>query len=108
MRTIALTAIACALIGSAAAEEGCIWAKEIDGFKDATRTSIVLTDGGQEYLAEFQGTCVGIELAEGLAVEAATSCLMEGDKIVFRDASGSPQRCFIQSLTKVEKTKKPS
>lgn len=109
MTRILLAALAAAALmgpASAARSEGCIWADRIDGFSDAKREAITLSQGGRDYRAAFQGDCVGIEWAEDIAVVAHTQCLEAGDKISFHDAGSIPQHCLIKGLSRIEKPAK--
>lgn len=79
-------------------KSSCLWAAHIDGFQDVTRDSVVLTMGSRRWRAELAGPCTGLNFAEKLAAVSATSCLREGDKIVYQDA-GMKLSCFITSVT---------
>lgn len=76
----------------------CLWASQIDGFQDVTRDSVILTIGSRRWRAELAGPCSGLNFAETVAAVATTSCLSEGDKIIYHDA-GMERTCFITSLT---------
>lgn len=99
-----LMAVLAAGPAMAAKGEGCLWADRIDGFRDATSTSIVLTVGGKAWKAETAGTCVGLNWANSVATVAKTSCLSEGDSIRFVDNGNFSRRCMISSIEKIEKT----
>ncbi len=105
MKTLSLLIAVAALAGSAAAEktDRCLRTSLIDGFKNATDSSVVLTARRDDYLVETVGTCIGLREVLGLSVKAATSCLGVGDSLIFNSAGGMSQRCMISSIARVEK-----
>lgn len=104
MKALALPLFAALIAapGAAAASDTCIRTAVIDGFKNATDRSIVITVRRDEYLVETTGTCLGLRDAIGVSVRAATSCLETGDSLIF-NSNGMPQRCMISGISKVEK-----
>ena len=103
MNRLILAAALAGLLVPAASAENCLWADQIDGFHDAKKDSVVLTQGGQDYLAEVMGECIGLQWAESIATDAHTQCLEAGDALVFIDNGNMHRRCLISKLTKIEK-----
>lgn len=84
---------------AAKVEDKCLNPRLIDGFMQAKRNSVVLTQGSHRWLAETFGTCSGLDYANDIATEAKSVCVGPGDSITFREPSGMLQRCMIDKLT---------
>ncbi|KCZ94018.1 DUF6491 family protein [Hyphomonas johnsonii] len=88
----------------------------IDGFHDATRDTVVLSKGNDDYLIEVYGNCFNLDQAEQLAVDSSLSCLNRGDHIItsdsisgFNNTSGlGVQRCTVKSMHKWDSRAKPA
>lgn len=105
-RALALCIAAASILPAMAEEEksdGCLFSRQVDGFEDTSRDSIVLTAGRQRWLAEFGVSCIGIEDALAVGVKAFGTCVASGDTVEFKDNAGMQQHCMISKLTKIEK-----
>lgn len=61
----------------------------IDGFKQTTRTSVVVSEGRDDFLLETYRGCFDLSSAGSLALENRGSCLRKGDRIrPFQSAFG--------------------
>jgi hypothetical protein len=115
MTRIAILATAlAALVPSAIAAEGtpetkdtrCLFADLVDGFKNAEKETVVLTQGSREFLVTFTARCRGLNWAQEIATVArGGACLTPGDKIVFAETQGFTERCYIKTIEMVEKAK---
>lgn len=77
------------------------FARSIDGFSMNERDSVVLHEGRDRYLVAIAGTCMDLEYAEAIALDAPTGCLTPGDAIIVSRAMGGtlgPQRCIITHI----------
>lgn len=90
----------------AKAEDKCLNPRLIDGFMQAKRNSVVLTQGSHRWLAKTMGTCSGLDHANDIATVAKAICVGPGDSITFREPSGMLQRCMIDTLTYMPKEPK--
>jgi len=88
------------------------FASNVDGFSMNSRDSVVLHEGRDRYLVEVAGSCLDLDSAEAIALDAPTSCLTPGDAIIVSRAMGGtlgPQRCMITKMHKWDpKAKKPA
>ncbi len=109
MRLLSLAVTAALLAAPALAASGdrCLMGRQIDGFKDAKRDAVTLTEGNHDYRVEFIGACIGLDQAISIATVTATSCFEAGDKVVFRDATGFEQSCIASTVTYLLKDEKP-
>ena len=84
---------------ASAADAPCLRTKAIDGFVEATDSSVVLTQGKRQWKAEMAGTCA--ELAQARAVTAVSrgAFLKAGDKVNYKPAVGGMRACRIGTLT---------
>jgi hypothetical protein len=91
---------------AAKVEDKCLNPRLIDGFMQAKRNSVVLTQGSHRWLAETIGTCSGLDYANDIATVAKAICVGPGDSITFHEPSGMLQRCMIDTLTYMPKEAK--
>ena len=91
---------------TAKVEDKCLNPRLIDGFMQAKRNSVVLTQASHRWLAETIGSCSGLDFANDIATDAKSVCVGAGDSIMFREPSGMMQRCMINKLTYMPKEDK--
>ena len=86
---------------AATADDGCIMKASIEGFSNATDSSVVVDAGpSTSYLVTTMGDCDGLSFAEGIGFRTWPEDNMEvctGDSIVFRGDIG-PMDCPIQTI----------
>lgn len=83
------------------------FAGNIDSFGDNTRDTFTVREGRDHYLIEVFGTCTPLEHAVTMRIDASTSCLTNGDRIVVSDSlmpqpsqPFSTARCMVKSMYK--------
>lgn len=110
--SLALALTACVAPSLAAdAEAGksqsrCLFADRVDGFKDPTKDTVVLTHGSRGFLVTFTARCQGLKWAQSIATVArGGACLTPGDKVVFEETQGFTETCYIKTIEMIEKPK---
>ena len=86
------------------------FARNIDGFGATTRTTVVISEGRDDYLVETYNGCFELNHAQSLAVDSFSSCLSRGDDIIASDNVfgsdniGAPSRpCKIKAIYEWDK-----
>lgn len=86
--------------------------RNIDGFSDARRDTVVLTKGVSDYyIVEVSGVCSNLRYAQSIAVDSSLSCVMQGDSLLVSDSAFGlndqtgmgPDRCFIEKIHRWDK-----
>lgn len=80
------------------AKETCLLSSRLDGFKNVTRETVVLTAGRREYLAELAGPCPGLEDSIAIGAESRVGCFGAGDTLIYDDGTGTKRRCMVSSV----------
>lgn len=88
-----------AIVPAASAADPCLRTRSIDGFIEATTSSIVLTQGQKRWKADMEGACTDLENARGVTATARGACLKKADKIQYTDTMGATRTCRIATLT---------
>ena len=88
-----------ALAPAALAADPCLRTRSIDGFIEATTSSIVMTHGQGRWKADMAGACTDLDKARSLAAVSRGACLKSGDKVDYRDTLGGQRSCRIATLT---------
>ncbi len=112
-RIIVLAAAASASVLSAAAQsaapeappERCLFNRSIDGFKQAERASVILSQGTRDFRVTFRSPCREMPWAQTIATVSIGGglCLQAGDKIVLSPPSGIQETCYIATIAYVPK-----
>ncbi|MEQ3747483.1 MAG: DUF6491 family protein [Henriciella sp.] len=83
----------------------------IDGFKQTTRTSVVVSEGRNDYLIETYRGCFDLSSAGSLSLENRGACLRKGDRIrPFQSAFGPSTQdfhtdtCLIKAIYEWDQT----
>jgi len=80
------------------------FASNIDGFSLNKRSTVVLSEGRDDYMVEVTGSCFDLDNAETIALDSPTGCLTPGDAIIVASTMGGggigPQRCLIREIRK--------
>lgn len=89
------------------------FASNIDGFSLNERSTVVLSEGRDDYMVEVTGSCFDLDNAETIALDSPTGCLTPGDAIIVASTMGGggigPQRCLIREIRKWDpKAEKPA
>lgn len=80
------------------------FSSSIDGFSLNERETVVLREGSREYMVEVLGTCLELDSAMTIGIDARTSCLSKGDHLIVSSsftgngAGIGPQRCMIKDI----------
>ena len=81
------------------------FASQIDSFGETTKRAVVVREGRDHYLIETFPGCFDLDWAQSLAIDASSSCLSKGDRIlafdnVFarKDDIGHQQSCRVKSI----------
>ncbi len=89
------------------------FASNIDGFSLNERSTVVLSEGRDDYMVEVTGSCFDLDNAEAIALDSPTGCVTPGDAIIVASTMGGggigPQRCLIREIRKWDpKAEKPA
>lgn len=88
--------------------------RNIDGFSNATRNTVVLSAGpSKDYIVEV-GVCPNLSHAQSIAIDSTLSCVDRSDSILVSDSAFSlddgtglgPDRCYIKKMHKWDKRAK--
>jgi len=81
------------------------FARNISGFSEASKTSVVVREGLDHFQIETFGNCSDLKRAQSLAIDSMSSCLSRGDSIVpIQSAFGvvnsgiAPMRCRVRNI----------
>lgn len=66
------------------------FARNINGFGETTRNSVVVSEGLDQYLVETFRGCFDLDDAQSLAIDSSLSCLTRGDRITGFDSVFGP------------------
>lgn len=81
--------------------------RNIDGFSNATRDTVVLSGGpSKDYIVEVRGVCTNLRHAQSIAIDSTLSCVTRGDYLLVSESAFSlddntgmgPDRCMIDKI----------
>ena len=85
--------------------------RNIDGFSNATKDTVVLSSGVKDdYVVEVRGVCQNLSFAQSIGIDSSLSCVRRGDYLIVSDSAFGhggglgPDRCFIDKIYKWDKT----
>lgn len=86
--------------------------RNIDGFSQAGRKTVVLSSGvNKDYIVQIGGVCPNLASAQSIGLDSSQSCVRRGDYLIVSDSAFGlhdntgfgPDRCYIDSIHKWDK-----